>query len=164
MNLLIAVDLDGCMVDGRKRYAAAGSEPEGNKDSIEWQKWLSVVMNPEEMAKDLPVKPVVEAVRRLSVTQHVVFITSRGEQHREGTLHWLRCYYDCGDITLIMRPEGRLDADHDLKEVAIAALVQELKPSGVLVLDDDIKGGLAKVCAKHGWTLLKVQGHSQEVK
>lgn len=159
---LFMIDIDGCVADGRARYAASGPEPEGSKTSAAYKRWVSTVMDQKQMALDPPVPGMADILDALHVEGHIVaFVTSREEMHRAITEKWLddNGFLEFG-MRVIMRPQGSLLPDHELKEKAVDTLIAEFRPEAVVIMDDDLRGGLAKVCKKNGWTMLKVQGFS----
>ena len=159
---LFMVDIDGCIADARHRYMQAGAEPEGSKVGTPYTTWLTAIMDHSLMAVDPPVPGMAALLDALDIEGHIiVFVTSREESHRFVTEKWLddNGFLELG-VGVIMRPLGSLLPDYVLKEQAVDTLITEFRPDAVVVLDDDLRGGLAKVCVKNGWTMLKVQGFS----
>lgn len=161
MNLYM-VDIDGTVVDARKRYKKAGPEPKGNKTSKTYQKWVKTVMDKKQLSKDPEIRGMSELLESLRHTGIVVFVTSREETHRPVTTKWLEKHFMYAPSDrLIMRPKGNLEADHALKERAIDAELQgQLSLDQVFILDDDLRGGLAEVAKRRGWVMLQVRGFS----
>lgn len=163
MNTLFVIDIDGTICDARKRYEKAGPEPTGPKTSAEYTRWVTTIMDHSMMLVDPAVPGMQDMLRAIyQADSKLIFVTSREEAHRDITERWLRIngfgwVYDA----LVMRPIGNLDPDHELKERQIQRYTtQNGHYNSVLVLDDDLRGELAKVCATNGWTFLKAVGNS----
>lgn len=161
-TMLVMVDIDGCIVDARARYKKAGPEPKGSKTSAAYNKWVKTVMSHKMLVNDAPVPGMLDILGALHAEGHAIaYVTSREEIHREITKAWLmqHGFWQLGD-DLLMRPIGNLLPDHELKEMAIETLKDLYRPDGVVVMDDDLRGGMAEMCKRKGFTMLKVQGFS----
>ena len=162
MNLYM-IDLDGTIIDARRRYKKAGKEPAGKKTSKTYNKWVKTVMNTRMLKTDPEIKGMLEFIDSLRETGDVIFVTSREENHRAVTTQWLQDhgFWELGSA-LIMRPKGNLESDHVLKEQAIKEYIDTawVTYDQVFVVDDDLKGNLASVCRDRSWIMLKIQGYS----
>jgi phosphoglycolate phosphatase-like HAD superfamily hydrolase len=150
--MLVVVDIDQCISDGRRRALVAGAEPDRTRDVARYNTWRDTINAGIE--HDDPVPGMRELVAALTEAGHdVVYVTARGSSLRGPTRDWLKAH-DFPDLLVIMRAETDFRKSCDYKEWAInKMLTSDHQP--VLVLDDDERGELEAVCKRRGWTFLK---------
>jgi hypothetical protein len=159
MNTLIAVDLDGTIVEYTRRLAKAGIEPPREPFEL-YQSWLDRVQTPEDLMTDPAVPGMKEFVRalasysKLNPTTKVIYLTARHESLRNLTCKWLHKNGFPG-LELFMREESDISENHNMKRKVIRSLMIDGYDS-VVICDDDPSGGLQKVCAEESWSLLKM--------
>lgn len=160
MKLDIWFDIDGTTANPGSRYTKL--RPPTGKHSADrsdraYQQWLDKVQ--KNLHKDKPVVALRTMMRMLHFIQkwfggvEVRFFTSREEKYRSATLKWLR-KHNFPEIPLHMRRKGDKRGYGVLKEELIK---KHSKKSNVIVVDDDPKGDMLRVCSLNGWTLLKCQ-------
>lgn len=150
--MLVIVDIDNCIADGRRRSIAAGPEPARHKESARYERWKNTINAGIE--HDLPVPGALELVRAYVAAGHdVSYVTARGSSLREVTREWLRAN-NFPDLFIVMRAESDKRSSAEYKEWAIDKM-RVSDHEAVAVFDDDERGELAEVCRKRGWTMFK---------
>jgi hypothetical protein len=99
----IIVDIDGTIADNMHRQSVLEAEPKN---------WDAFFM---ECHLDLPIEPVIEIVRLLSLSREILIVTGRPQKYRQLTMFWLK-KHNIPWHHLYMRPEGDYCPDHIIKE------------------------------------------------
>lgn len=146
---LFVIDIDGTIADGRRRFVAAGPEPDRERDVAGYEVWKARVNAGIE--HDVPVPGMLDFVR--AVAGQAVYMTARGSSLRAPTREWLK-RHGFPDLLIIMRAEEDARPSAKYKEWAIERLLTSDHETAVVV-DDDERGELAAVCARRGWTFLR---------
>lgn len=158
-NLLIFVDIDATISHVGDRFTAHPPPVEKNRHNPVYQQWLIDVQAPELLAKDTPVPGMQQFVEAFP---NAIYLTSRSEIHKEDTLKWLRIHH-FPPRGLTMRVEGDLRHYYDFKEDAINYMLKQradqdnsdINAYNVIIVDDDPKGELEKLCIRNGWVHLR---------
>jgi hypothetical protein len=150
---IFVLDIDGTIADGRRRFIAAGQEPDREKEPEAYERWKAAVNAGIE--HDVPVPGMLDFVR--AVADQAVYMTARGSSLRAPTREWLK-RHGFPDLLVIMRAEEDYRPSAKFKEWAIERLLTS-DHEHVVVVDDDQRGELRDVCKRRGWTfLLAVSG------
>ena len=134
---MILVDIDGCIFNN---YHRAHLIPEDRTVTSNWTAFN------QACAQDLPIAAVIEFVKHLSLTHDapITFLTSRGEDSREATLHQLTLPFSGYDFDLHMRPMDEHRCTIEYKRDAIERLSIEFNDHS-LIIDDH--AGIINMCA-----------------
>lgn len=158
--MIIFIDLDGTVCNAKKRFVAAGPEPERtNKEA--YLEWVSKVQSHESLLQDQPVPGMLELVAGLSRQHSIFYLTARNEEYRNTTLHWLQVH-KFPTRELIMRSSDDWSSSGVFKGKAVAGILNNYTSNlkqQVLVIDDDPLGDIAAMCAAEGYLFLKVVGY-----
>ncbi len=151
MKVLFAYDIDGTLADVAWRHFLAGKEP-SRKNWTKYQKWLKRVQNKKMLLKDKPIPGMKELV--LLTQQNSIYITARKEYYRKVTRKWLK-KNGFPELPLYMRPNKSKMSAGSLKEKILLNILKKEGYKDILIFDDDVKGDIAFVAKKRGWTFLK---------
>lgn len=158
-NLLVFVDIDGTISFVGDRFTS--NPPPRNKKRLsdEYEKWLDEVQTSELFEKDRPVAGMQKFCEQLD---RMFYLTSRHEKYLKDTVKWLRVHH-FPPKPLLMRHKTNTQPYHlfkrDVIKNAIISIAKEDASTpeayNVVVIDDDPKKKLIKICKKEGWTFLK---------
>jgi hypothetical protein len=148
---LFVIDIDGTIADGRRRFIAAGAEPDREREPEAYERWKADVNAGIEY--DVPVPGMVDFVR--AVADQAIYMTARGSSLRAPTREWLK-RHGFPDLLCIMRAEEDFRPSAKFKEWAIQQMLTS-DYGAVVVLDDDQRGELEAVCKRRGWTFLSAR-------
>lgn len=151
------MDIDATIADATERLRKAGPEP-SRRNKKEYLLWLDRVQNKESLLEDSAV-PGMKALCDLAVKSRLVYVTSREKKWKTITKQWLKMH-NFPSACLMMRPNECWVGSGKLKETIIKDLLS-YKNDEVIVVDDDERGDLEKVCKKNGWTFLKARSGGQ---
>ena len=160
MSLLVCVDIDGTIADASVRFKEAGPEP-FRHNAQDYTEWCKKVMNGIE--RDKPVKGMGALLATLGALGlvDVVYVTSREEKWRGVTEEWMR-NNRFPIFPLYMRPEGSWEETDELKHRLVNKAKYTYKADEVILIDDDQKGDIEKMCHKNGYTFLKAMSGGKE--
>ena len=158
-NLITFIDLDGCCIHVGDRFTSRPPPNNNGREDEQYAEWLNSVQTPDLLKQDHPVAGMQEFVRKLD---NVVYLTSRHEKYLEDTLLWLRTH-NFPPKELIMRSADNTLPYQFFKEISIKEKLKSLakqegshpKAYNVIVIDDDPKDRLKRVCEDNGWVFLK---------
>lgn len=148
-------DLDGTIMDATERFKNAGPEP-SRKNIKRYKAWVKRVQNEESLQTNLPVPGMLSFVKAVEKENGIYFLTSREERWRDVTEQWLANNGFPIGSPIIMRPNDNWAETADYKEIAIKSQFSGGEDE-IVVVDDDEKGTLEKVCKRNGWTFLKAR-------
>lgn len=153
---LFAIDIDGTLANATERLKRAGKEP-SRKNSKAYKKWVTSVN--KGMKDDLPVPGMLSLIKGLGEDK-VVYLTSRDASLRKVTQEWLMLH-NFPHYGLIMRPTGSHTEGVDFKEIALETLYWSTQATAIVVIDDDGKRDIEKMCKRNGYTFLKARSGGQ---
>lgn len=159
MSILIFVDIDGTLSKPGHRMQKPPPKNQKRGD-LAYEAWLEEIQNPEEMLEDPIIDGMRQFVNRFN-EEEAFYLTSRHEKYRVITRQWLT-KMGFPHRKLFMRPENDFRPSSEFKSDLVARVIQktykdkEEYPS-VIVIDDDQKGEIEKVCKEKGWTFLKAR-------
>lgn len=157
MSLLVIIDIDGTIADASRRFEVAGKDP-GPSDQVKHDQWIAKVQNEEMILSDPAVPGMREMIHAMGCMGlvEIIYLTGREDQFRTVTEKWLAMHKFPSHL-LEMRIAGDRTRNCDFKEIVINRLKYIYKADNVVVLDDDQRGELEKVCTKNKWTFLKAR-------
>lgn len=163
MNTIVFFDLDATVIHVGDRFINNPPPLTIEKDRTNpvYQEWLISVQTPELLSKDTPVPGMQDLVNCIPKS---VYLTSRSEIHLDDTLKWLRIH-NFPPRQLIMRSKDDVRSYSEFKEEAVKEKLRQLSKKenslpqayNVIIVDDDPKAKLEKVCENNGWVLLKAR-------
>lgn len=155
---LFVLDIDGTLADASKRYKKAGKEP-SRKNKRVYDSWIKRVQNERLLLADKPVAGMLRFVNSLP-SADIRYITSREHKWAHTTRKWLNST-GFNFAHMHHRNDGDYRSAGKVKEDKIK-LTLSCYPeyTSVVVVDDDPKGDIEKMCHKNGYTFLKAKSGS----
>jgi len=153
MRVLYFVDIDGTIADHTQRALNAGTCPSRSQQDA-YKLWVETINT--GMEHDSPIAGMKEFALLLHQSGCLFYLTNRGEQHRRSTESWL---YKHGfpAAPVIMRSPTSWDvSDGDYKQGEIYRILDKLPfEYSIVMVDDDPRGEIHKMCVDNKWTFLK---------
>lgn len=147
------IDIDGTIADSSARLSAIKTPKNHSRNTLSYLDWLNKVQKEHKMIQDKPLKNMHSLVSQL---KDFVYLTSRDEKYRKVTETWLKLH-KFPNRKLIMRPSGDMSSYGVFKEKEAKKYAK--KGYQIVMVDDDPRGQLARICRKNSWILLKVISH-----
>jgi phosphoglycolate phosphatase-like HAD superfamily hydrolase len=152
---LYIFDIDGTLADCSRRYKKAGKEP-SRKHKPTYDSWVARVQNARTLMSDKPVPGMIDFVKSVTFRRYV---TGREQKWSTYTHNWLyKNNFPLGPVN--HRSNGDYRSNAQYKEEVIQRLVRLHRYTSVVVVDDDPKGDIEKMCKKNGYTFLKAKSGS----
>lgn len=155
-HTLVVIDLDGTIVDAKKRFQLAGPEPDRRADVEAYDKWLGRVQSTALLSQDSPIKGMHALLWALQQSPCTcLYLTARGEEFREVTGNWLT-EHGFPALELIMRQDDNKLSSVDFKEKMIKLAKWNTRATNVVVIDDLPE--IIDMVLVNGWTPLQAFG------
>lgn len=162
MNVLLIIDIDGTISNGKDRFTAAGPEP-SRSDREVYQAWVGRVQDKHSLLADEPVPGMSELIYGFieGGFNDAVYLTSREYKWAGVTMEWL-AKNNFPSLELVMRGETDYRESADFKEDKIKRLLKSYQCETAVVLDDDEKGTIEDMCKRNRYTFLKARSGGQK--
>jgi hypothetical protein len=145
-NRIVICDIDGTVADGTHRLHFVKTKPKN------WPAYVALGH------LDLPIWPVIQTIKALSIFQSIIFVSGREETQRDMTVNWLRNVADFEwDITpnnFYMRPAKDYREDSIIKREILHKFI--LPKYEVLCAFDD-RPRVKKMWREEGIFVMNVQ-------
>lgn len=154
IKVIVVFDIDGTLADISKRASKAGKQP-SRYHKGRFQDWLDRLQPARELARDKPIRCMIELANTLFKDYTLIYLTGRADRYKTVTANWLiRNGFPPGE--LVMRTEEFSSASaRQFKEVEMLKLSSTFADSEILIVDDDPEQDCAAMYKKHNWTHLK---------
>ena len=153
--MIVLCDIDGTLAncDHRRKLLPSGK--------MDWKYFL----NPDLVALDLPIVPVLNTVHALQADDnYVIFVTGRHEGLRSATHNWLIQHFcmleDDPPEILRMRKADDFRPDHIIKEEILDSIILDMGGPPHLVIDD--RPSVLSMWARRGIFTLSVPSTFKE--